>query len=288
MEKPLIIYHGSRCLDGFGSAFAAWHYYKLTHGVDADYHPAQHGENPPDCQDRVVYLLDYAYPRAQLAKLCKVAAKITVLDHHQSAQQNLQGLDDEQDNLELYFDMQRSGAVITWEHFHGNDAPALLAHIQDQDLWAFKLSDSKAINAALMSHPYDFELWYSFCCSEQALKSLIVEGEAINRFREQMILYYQTQAVLGRICGFEVPVVNAPMFINSELLNRLAEGHPFAASYTDTGHRRGWSLRSKEGAVNVANIASRYGGGGHPRAAGFSTEISSNLIIVETPEPGAT
>jgi len=285
MEKPLIIYHGSRCLDGFGSAFAAWHYFKLTHGVEADYYPACHGENPPDCCERVVYMLDFSYAREQLAQLCKVATKITVLDHHQSAQQNLCGLDEEHDNLELVFDMQRSGAVITWEHFHGTAVPTLLAHIQDQDLWTFKLTNSKAINAALMSHPYEFELWHEFASSERALTSLMEEGQAINRFREQMIDYYLGQTVLGSIAGFEVPIVNAPMFINSELLNRLAQAHPFAASYADKGSRRGWSLRSVEGAANVARIASQFGGGGHPRAAGFSTEIASDLMNIEPQKP---
>ena len=39
------------------------------------------------------------------------------------------------------------------------------------------------------------------------------------------------------------------------------------------------SLRSTDGETDVSAIARTYGGGGHPRAAGFSTDLSYEEIV---------
>ena len=49
---------------------------------------------------------------------------------------------------------------------------------------------------------------------------------------------------------------------------------PFGACYFDRGDgKRQWSLRSRDGAVDVAKVAKRHGGGGHRNAAGFEESI---------------
>ncbi len=283
MSTPVVIYHGSNCLDGFGSAYAAWRYFHLEQGITAEYHAASHGEAPPDCRGRDVYILDFSYKRPVLSALCQEARRVVILDHHISAQEDLAGLDQEFPNLEVVFDMNRSGAVITWEYFHRTPLPRLLAAVQDRDLWQFRIPDSQHINSALMSHPLDFDLWHSFTRSEQDLERLGHEGRAINRYRDQMIALYRGRAVLGSIAGHEVPIVNCPTAIVSELVGELAVGYPFAAGYTDRGTKRGWSLRSTANGLNVAEIASRFGGGGHARAAGFATEIPAELLLLSPP-----
>ncbi len=273
MPIPLIIFH-SNCLDGFGSAYAAYAHFDIRLGREAEYLPAAHGDTPPDVTGRTVYLLDYVYKRAAMEQLCRQAARVIVLDHHISAMEDLAGLDQQFANLELHFDMHRSGAVITWEYFHSDPVPLLLAAVQDRDLWRYEVPGSYDLNAALMSHPFSFPGWHEWASDPAALQQLIDDGKAINRYREQMIAQHRRAAVMGTIAGFRVPIVNCPRAIVSELLGELAKGHPFAAGYTDKGSRRGWSLRSDEQGEDVARIAARFGGGGHARAAGFMTEIS--------------
>jgi len=279
MNAPVVIYHGSSCLDGFGSAYAAWCHFQRQ-GVAADYFAASHGETPPDCQDRDVFILDFSYKRPVLSELCRSARRVVILDHHISAQQDLAGLDQEFDNLEVVFDLERSGAVITWEYFHATPVPHLLACVQDRDLWHFQIPDSRHITAALMSYPLEFELWHRWANSAQELEQLIGEGRAINRYREQLIEQYRPLAVMGSLAGYEVPIVNCPHAIVSELVGQLAQGYPFAAGYTDQGSQRSWSLRSTQAGLDVAEIARRFGGGGHPRAAGFSTRIPEDLLHI--------
>jgi len=286
LTKPLVIYHGTGCLDGFGSAYAAYCFFHKKKEIPAQYIAASHDDEAPDVAGREVYIVDFSYKREVLSSICEKASKVVILDHHESAQKDLSGLDEIFSNLTVVFDMNRSGAVITWEYFHDELVPSLLANIQDRDLWQFRIPDSKHVNAALMSYPYEFELWDQFAYSADHLKTLIVEGRAINRFRDKMIEHYKKKVVCGTIAGFDVPIVNCPSFINSELLSELAVGQPFAASYSDRisdsgSAKRGWSLRSSADGENVAEIAARFCGGGHPRAAGFSTAISDVVFIVE-------
>ena len=75
------------------------------------------------------------------------------------------------------------------------------------------------------------------------------------------------------ICGYSVPVANVPYMFASDAGNRMAEGELFSASYFDTPDGRKFSLRSKDTGLDVSEIAKRYGGGGHARAAGFMMPI---------------
>lgn len=277
MSIPLIVFHAN-CLDGFGSAYAAWVHFKLNHQIEAEYLPASHGEEPPDVTGRTVYLVDFAYKREPMELLCRQAEKVIVLDHHITAQEQLQGLDKAFSNAELLLDMDRSGAMITWEYFHSEPAPKLIACIQDRDMWRWEIPDSRNLNTGLMSHPFSFEGWHQAANDERAWQKLLDEGAAINRFREQMIAQHKRAAVMGMIAGYEVPIVNCPRVIVSELLGELAEGYPFAAGYTDKGSRRTWSLRAGERGIDVAKIAEQFGGGGHQKAAGFATDIGESHL----------
>ena len=272
MQEPLVIFH-SNCLDGFGSAYAAYVHFVVKQGIEAVFVPAAHGDTPPDASGRTVYILDYAYKRTVMAQLCQQAKRVVVLDHHISALEDLAGLDQECANLELHFDMDRSGAVIAWEYFHSDPVPLLIACVQDRDLWRYAIPESYDLNAALMAHPFTFAGWHQWAQDEGALQALVAEGKAINLYRQQMIEQHMRGAVMGTIAGYQVPIINCPRAIVSELLGELAKGQPFAAGYTDRGARRSWSLRSDENGEDVARIAALFGGGGHKRAAGFASEV---------------
>jgi len=46
--------------------------------------------------------------------------------------------------------MSRSGCVLTWQHFfHDLKPPKILLHIEDRDIWRFKLDDTREITTAL-------------------------------------------------------------------------------------------------------------------------------------------
>ncbi len=274
MPHPVTIIYHANCPDGFGAAVAAWLFFKQQPGYKKKhltFHKGKHGTAPPDCSNHNVYILDFSYKHQDMQKLCQRAHKVILIDHHISAYKELSDLH-KIPNLSLHFDMQQSGAVLSWKYFHTSPVPKLLKHIQDNDLWQFKLKNTRTIISALMSHPLKRRLWASWLKDKQALKNLHAEGLILERHKKKQIKQYKQAAFMGNIAGYTVPVVNAPSSIGSELLNHLSAGHPFAAAYEDKPDRRSWQLRSGgDKAVDVSEIAALFGGGGHRQASGFST-----------------
>jgi oligoribonuclease NrnB/cAMP/cGMP phosphodiesterase (DHH superfamily) len=282
MGKVLCIYHGN-CADGFG---AAWVVHKKLGKID--FHAGHYGNPPPDVEGRDVAMVDYSYKRPELRVMASKAASILIIDHHKTAQADLEeyavhnpvNIDNIEQVIEAtqpglgrvraLFDMNRSGAGMTWDFFYpGDPRPALLDHIEDRDLWRFALPHTREIQAALFSHPYDFGLWDELMTLDPQ-KDLALEGRAIERKHHKDIA--ELVAVSRRpmkIGGYVVPVANLPYTLTSDAGNLMAEGQPFAACYMDTPRGRVFSLRSKADGVDVSEIAKAYGGGGHKNAAGF-------------------
>lgn len=260
--RPLVIYHGN-CPDGFGAALAAWDVMR----DGADYLPASYGDAPPDVRERPVFILDFSYPRAVLQQMHRDSARLRVYDHHKTAEADLAGLD------YCTFDMEKSGAVLSWGAFHSDDPTPLMLYIQDRDLWRWKLPHSKEVSAALWSYPRDFETWARFM---HDVSPLADDGIAILRFKDQLVEQMCSQATWREIGGNKVPVVNASVAFSEvgEALCIKNPDAPFAAYYFDRADgKRQWGARSRNG-FDVSAVAKALGGGGHAAAAGWTEVIA--------------
>lgn len=289
--KPLCIYHGN-CADGFAAAWVV----RRMYGEQFDFHPGVYGEAPPDVSGRDVVMVDFSFKRPVIDEMAKVAKSILILDHHKTAAADLEGFWQPPQRYEAFitnvapalreegmppvnaiFDMARSGAMITWDYFCGQegqciDPPMLLEHIQDRDLWLFKLEGTREIQANVFSYPYDFEVWDKLM--ETPPQILRVEGEAIERKHHKDIA--ELVGVSKRrmkIGGHDIPVANLPYTLSSDAGHLMAKGEPFAACYMDNPTGRVFSLRSAPDGVDVSVIAKGYGGGGHQHASGFTVPI---------------
>jgi len=114
--RPLVIYHGRSCPDGFASALAAWLYYD----GQAEFLPLDHGDvktlaDLPPLAGRTVYILDFSFAEPLLREIDSSAAKLVVLDHHLSAAEKLTGFQCRCGVV--HFDMKKSGARLAWEFF---------------------------------------------------------------------------------------------------------------------------------------------------------------------------
>lgn len=261
--KGLCIYHAN-CADGFTAAWAVW----KAKGERFDYHAAMHDSPPPNVRGREVVIVDFSYPRAIMEQLAAQASRVLLLDHHQTAQEELQPLL-EAGVIEGLIDLSRSGAMLAWEHFHPDQPPPqLLRHVQDRDLWQWQLPHTQEIVTALLSYPFTFEDWDRLMAQDP--DQLYQEGLPILRNRRKdmdQVLPLVTRRL--RIGGYVVPAANLPPNMAAEGANRLARQAPFAAAYWDGPEVRTFSLRSRSGEVDVSKIAQLYGGGGHRNAAGF-------------------
>lgn len=288
--KPLCIYHHN-CADGFSAAWAVKQYFG-----DVDFHPGKYTEAPPDVTGRDVIIVDFSYKYDALVSMSYKAKSILILDHHKTAAEDLKTIPwagrnysefitdckahcygTNMPHIGAFFDMQRSGAGITWDFFFPNHPrPRLINHVEDRDLWRFQLPYTREVQAAVFSYPYDFATWDGLMARPP--HGLAEEGVAIERkhFKDmhELIAVTAREMLIG---GHLVPVANLPYTMSSDAGSLMAVDKPFAACYWDTPTGRTFSLRSVEGGEDVSLIAQMYGGGGHKNASGFSVDRATAM-----------
>jgi oligoribonuclease NrnB/cAMP/cGMP phosphodiesterase (DHH superfamily) len=290
--EVICIYH-DKCADGFGSAWCLWVKNKLV-----DFHPAGYGSQPPDVKGKIVYILDFSYSREVIEKMAEDAVAVIILDHHKTAEEDLFGYptpptveemssvssssDWAAGNVFAIFDMERSGAGISWDYFNGGERPKMIDYIEDRDLWKFKHKETRAFQANLFSYDYDFMAWTEVYMRTtfglDGMEKFLAEGEAIERNHQKNVR--ELSEFLARpmnIAGYDVEVASVPHTLCSDVGHALAKKNPFGASYWDTKSSRKFSLRSTDDGIDVSEVAKLFGGGGHRNAAGFSVPRDHEL-----------
>ena len=259
MTKVYVLTH-AKCSDGEGAEFAA----RVKYGDSATYIPVKYNEPPPEMESgSEVYIADFSYDRETLLALADKASKIQVLDHHLSAQRALEDLPFAK------FDMEKSGAVLAWEYFHpGVPIPQILLHIQDRDLWNWKLPDTNKILLGLQVSKNGSHDWDKFDIEE--LKRIGTGADML----EQRVAKDQSTPENVRIItlfGYKVGVTNETRF-SSTVGNYIYENLPvdFSMTYSISSDLKCLlSFRAKKGSdVDVSLVAKQFGGGGHKASAG--------------------
>jgi oligoribonuclease NrnB/cAMP/cGMP phosphodiesterase (DHH superfamily) len=284
--RTVVIYHGS-CLDGFTSA---WLFHVMGDYENLTFWAGKHKTPPPLehlKEDDQVYIVDFSYPREDLEKIRKKVSSIKVLDHHISAADDLKGLS------YCTFDMDKCGASLTFDYLSEKKGKTIkgmekfIQHIEDQDLHKLKMGNTKPLNAYLR-HALDIsgeaeqdgmfsfeEAWAKDLSKiwSSAVKDLTSKRPSCIQ-KGHLILSVE-KVILDQLMPFTsttakgIPISACPRRLSSEMGNRLSKDAPFAITYqpTDTGYAL--SFRSREdGGADVAEIAKRYGGGGHEHASG--------------------
>lgn len=287
--KNKVIYHAD-CADGFTSAYLFW---KWVDG-NAEFIPMHYPckEITGVDKDTNVWFLDFSASFKQTKELCAKAGNVYVLDHHKTARDTmLQLLEEGLENLEITFDMERSGCRIVWDYCKNNPntistitncdvsggdfiPPAwLVNYVEDRDLWRFKLKDSKEINEYIHACTNTFESWGLL--EEEDPNSLVHSGAAILAHTSKQVAKIVKTAYLSTVTGpngtvYEVPFVNTQTNI-SEVLHELAKTATFAVAWWEDGKTRKYSLRVDEKTnFDGTIIARHHGGGGHAKACGWT------------------
>lgn len=286
--KPDVCVYHDPCADGFTAAWAVKLRYPDCEMRPGRYEPA----DGPNVAGKHVLLVDFSYKRPMLERIISEAASVTILDHHKSAQADLEPLLAE-GVLKGEFDMLRSGAMMAWQFcypegvtlplglsvdYASGYVPWLVRYVQDRDIWTWKEEHAKEVTCWLNLLPLNFDHWSKACLDLEdadAFDKAVEIGAALTQKLEQDVATgiraTKRRMIIG---GFDVPVANLPHFLASEAGNALCQGEPFAAIYYDTGDgRRSFSLRSDNqspDAVDVSLVAVQYGGGGHKHASGFT------------------
>ena len=181
----LVFYHGN-CLDGVSAAYCHKQYSSTTKDCEAKYIPMAHNEiNIPAIQQKLsnvdllqvkkVYVLDFNLDKDCYNYLLNANndIQIVVLDHHKTAKEAIEKLDNEfaGKNIQFYFNLKYSGAVLSYlyfkvyfkkleefpkdedvlDYFVKTQVPTWIKMVHDRDLWQWKYKNTKFFTTALFS-----------------------------------------------------------------------------------------------------------------------------------------
>ncbi len=272
-QVTCVVYH-SPCNDGSGAAIAAW----MALADNATYERrAYHKEFPDESlRGKNVVVLDASFPREQLLRLRDIANKVMVVDHHDSAMKSLGDLPG------CYFTMENSGAILAWHYFHGLEAtpPQLLSLIEDRDLWRWDNRDSsEPLYYALKERcpNSDFKSFLPYV-DQTKLDELIAYGKTLVAANHK---WCAEAALTAKQKTFTLPGsaqtynIMCRQVENDRLVSELSEylyernNVDFIMLWCKTSNGQfKVSFRSNHPSVNVGDIATALGGGGHKQAAG--------------------
>jgi hypothetical protein len=180
---------------------------------------------------------------------------------------------------DLIFDLNKCGAVLTWEYFFPKQpVPALLHFVDDRDLRRWRQPSSQYINEALSHLGRSFKKFKELLplTTEELVQNYGDLGEALLNPKLTKAIALAQNAQWRNILGHRVLVVEINSldgYYYNEVMAYLYDTYEeslFVATYMhiDDGYK--FSFRSKQGsnAFDVSAIARQFGGGGHHCAAG--------------------
>lgn len=293
----IVLYHKG-CPDGWCSAYIAHKRYP-----EAELVPYDQGQDPPFelIVDKDVLSVDIRWAsRAGVEKAISLAKSFCVIDHHATGGGDLTGLPG------YIFDVERSGAGLTWDYLFGKDRPDPISYeghrvayvprpwwvnyIEDRDLWKWRLENSRAISMAMNMFPFTIEAWDEMVRKHRP-SSLMYDGQLLLKQDATYIEQIGQYAARGKFRGINVYIVNAPYQFASnlgEMLNQRDPNVPMSITYYERpGEDKVFFSLRGNGNVNVAEVAKGFGGGGHRSAAGFNLSSLNARKLIDMVVAGA-
>lgn len=270
--KDIIVLYHAECTDGFGAAWVAHRYF----GYRAEYHPVRHQTPPPEgLVDKEVYMLDYTYPREITQNLMETNKRVTALDHHVSVK------DVTKTTTDGVYDNEHSGVMIAWNYFFPNEEPPfLLKIIEDQDLYRHRYEETRPLIDWLDLYDFEFEKYDRLADDmedPQKREQAVRQGNLIRQYQEKMVeRLIANTSYEAMFEGYRVRVVNTEQF-HSEVAGALADKEGIGVAWRVRPDGVVVSLRTQREDVNLSELASRYGGGGHAKSAGFTVPTVDDL-----------
>lgn len=288
MKKYQVVYHNADP-DGWCSAAITGLYLVYQKGVNyknINFFGYNYGDktNVTLMKNKIVYFVDVSWEIDKMLKVKSIAKELTIIDHHKSFLDRAV-----QSDLKENLANSREGncaAWLCWAWFH-NRINRVVEYIDIMDLWkqdTFKWSDAEEFYTGIRTTdlhvlPATLSKWENllFSQDEDYMKKLMITGRIIidyesnqNRKRVEFVEEKNFE-------GLKFLVANVAL-TNAKFFYRYQNYKNFDAFCIY--HKRGkvwqYSLSTWKDGVDILNIAKKYGGGGHPKACGFS---SKKLLI---------
>jgi oligoribonuclease NrnB/cAMP/cGMP phosphodiesterase (DHH superfamily) len=179
---------------------------------------------------------------------------------------------------------------LAWRYFHQSEAPKLLRHIEDRDLWKWEMEHTDEVLLGLDSNEQSVEVYDRYADKPERL---LQSGTAIASYRDKLVGRLIEKATIreAEVDGetYTFGIVNSPL-LQSEIGEQIQEEHPevdvaliFFLEDLAEGTVVGASLRSVDEGPDVGDLATFLGGGGHANSAGFGT-TTEDFTLADSPQ----
>jgi len=286
----MIIYHHND-LDGIASAALVYNYlsvrdYFLNENniklkmMDYDYDNINFDDEVE--HDEEVFILDFCFKPDEILKLINITKNIIWIDHHKTS---IQRMDDANISLNgLRSDTYPSAVALVWKYIYKTEPSPCVKMISDYDTWKHNYDDN-VLNfiSGLHYNNYlpDDKAFARLLLSDSS--NMICEIANIGKMSRDIKLSNDTKIISSigynvKFEGMKGLAVNLPM-CNSLSFKEFAEkDYEIWIPFKYNGNKWIVSLYQNKCNKDLGKIATKYGGGGHPGAAGFTcSELPDSL-----------
>jgi phosphoesterase RecJ-like protein len=239
-------------------------------------------EPPADIADRTVVFLDCGNIDRMPLDFLAGNDVINIDHHHDNTRFGDFNLVDTEASCtaEIVYEL----AILLGARITGDMASALyVGLITDTGKFMYENTDARThrIAADLIEAGVEVDDTYRRLYEHVPLEKLLLVARALEGIQR----HCEGRLVLTYITAADYDATGAGEEMTEGIVDHLrsVEGAKVAAVIRDLGDRgraaRKVSLRSSEGDIDVSAIARRHGGGGHKRAAGFSTDLELDELV---------
>ena len=216
-----------------------------------------------------------------MREACRQAREVFVIDHHEiSPIAAFDGIYDPVSSATCELAVELAGALgVTFDP--GTAFAAYIGLVYDNGFFGYPKTGPRAFGAAqtLLEQGADPSEAFIQLCQNGPNRALLLQKKAL----AGMVFHYGNRIAVQALREEDFIETGAfsedtDGFVNFPLRSRDVIVSFFAKEMPDKKVR--CSLRSK-GKINVAKIAQEFGGGGHPNAAGFRSDLDMDQTLAQ-------
>jgi uncharacterized protein len=221
-----------------------------------------------------LWIVDFSLKPEEWEPICTVAGSVTWIDHHISAINKCKGTIAEK-LPGIREEGKKSACMLTWEYLSSSEAPYAVKLISDYDSWTLEYPETKRFKRGLEmlwdTRP-ESDSWVTLLGNTppEFYEGLIRNGGKImmkdSISNKKQLEHLGFRARLEEFCVVACNVMYKGSDFFDSVKNQSFD--LFMPLYFD-GTQYTVSIYRGDSNYDCAEIASRFGGGGHPGAAGF-------------------
>lgn len=225
--------------------------------------------------NELVIIVDFSLQnKGDFELLLAITNNVIWIDHHITAIEKHNGLD-----IEGLRRDGTAGCELAWEYFYPNKPmPYCIKLLGDYDVWTFKYgktTDYLQVGIKTYDTRPDANNWIWWLKPTCMMDDVIKKGELLIEYRDILYKGFAKGSYIGKFKGLFNKFKNYKLMCcnsqiaSSQLFDSIKDDFDIMIRYHFNGEIYNVSLYTTKN-IDVSQIAVKYKGGGHKKAAGFS------------------